>query len=188
MAYHLEVLEQLVAAVLNRGAAQRSVAVPPAQLRCFLDQLGQLLAERGLPPPLAPGFVCRTGGMAEQEFAPLAARALDGIDDPVLLDLAKQVLKACFYPELAICRDSFREVAKDGSCRRQEVARARSRISGAHCVDCPHWVEREPAAHAALLAQEWRSDPGLLAAHQEIFLPEDFRALRRWLYAAARVG
>lgn len=188
MAYDLEVLEQLVSAVLHRGAAQRSVAVPPAQLRRFLAQLGQLMVERGLPPPLAPEAVSGTGGMAEQEFAPLAARALDGIDDTVLLDLAKQVLKACFYPELAMCRDSFREVAKDGSCRRQEVARARGRISGAHCVDCPHWVEREPAAHAALLAQEWRNEPGLLAAHQGVFLPEDFRALRRWLYSAARLG
>ncbi len=188
MAYDLEAFEQLVSKVLHRGAAQRSVAVPPAQLRRFLAQVGQLVAERGLPTPLVPGEVSGTGGMAEQEFATLAARTLHGLDDPVLLDLAKQVLKACFYPELSTCRDSFREVAKDGSCRRQEVARARSRISGAHCVDCPHWVEREPAAHAALLAQEWRNEPGLLSAHQGVFLPEDFRALRRWLHAAARLG
>lgn len=188
MAYDLEEFKRLVGAVLARSEAQRSSAVPPAQRRRFLDQLGQLVAERGLPPPLAPEAVCGTGGMAEQEFATLAALGLGGIDDPVLLDLAKQVLKACFYPELATCRDSFREVAKDGSCRRQEVARARSRISGAHCVDCPHWVEREPAAHAVLLAQEWRNEPGLLGAHQGIFLPEDFRALRRWLYSAARLG
>jgi hypothetical protein len=27
-------------------------------------------------------------------------------------------------------------------------------------------------------------EPAVLTAHREIFLPEDFRALRRWLQAA----
>ena len=44
----------------------------------------------------------------------------------------------------------------------------------------------EPAGHAAYLAREWRGDPSDLAAHRDIFLPEDFRALRRCLHALAR--
>ena len=114
------------------------------------------------------------------------AGVIEGLDDPVLADVARQLVKACFYPEFKVCRDSFREVARDGSCRRQERERVRGRISGTHCVDCPHWVALAPAEHAEFLAREWRSDPEMLAANRGMFLPEDFRALRLWLHAAAR--
>jgi hypothetical protein len=97
-----------------------------------------------------------------------------------------QLVKACFYPEFTVCRDSFREVAKDGSCRRQELARVRQRVSGTHCVDCPHWVALTPAGHGELLQREWRSEPGILEDNCGVFLPEDFRELRRWLHARAR--
>ena len=42
------------------------------------------------------------------------------------------------------------------------------------------------SSHAALLRQEWRTGPEALLAHEGIFLPEDFRALRRWLHGEAR--
>jgi hypothetical protein len=77
-------------------------------------------------------------------------------------------------------------MARDGSCRRQELERVRGRISGTHCVDCPHWVALEPAEHATYLKGEWRADPALLHEHGDLFLPEDFRELRRWLHRAAR--
>ena len=117
---------------------------------------------------------------------PLVARVIAGSDEPLLAEAARHLVKACFYPEFKVCRDSFREVTADGSCRRQELERVRGRVSGTHCVDCPHWVALEPEAHSEFLAREWRAQPALLMEHRDIFLPEDFRALRRWLHAAAR--
>ncbi len=178
--------ERRVSVCVARFAAQKSCAIPPAQIARFAAQLGELVAERGLPPPLSEGECGSPGGMAEEVCTPLVARVIAGTDAPVLADVARQLVKACFYPEFAECRDSFRERAADGSCRRQELARARGRVSGTHCVDCPHWVGLEPAEHAEFLAQEWRGDSAPLSEHQDIFLPEDFRALRRWLHAAAR--
>jgi hypothetical protein len=37
-----------------------------------------------------------------------------------------------------------------------------------------------------MLAHEWRAGAEELARHRDVFLPEDFRALRRWLHARAR--
>jgi hypothetical protein len=125
--------------------------------------------------------------MSEEECAPLVARVVAGVEgDALLAEAARQLVKACFYPEFKVCRDSFREVARDGACRRQQLARVRGRISGTHCVDCPHWVALEPAEHVRFVTAEWRMDPADFTAHREVFLPEDFRELRRWLYAAAR--
>lgn len=180
--------ERIVAGMVRRWCAQTSRPAPGADLARFAAQLRQLVAERGLPRPLRAGETGAPGGMTEEEGAPLVARVLAGCAEPGLADAAKQLVKACFYPEFTVCRDSFREVARDGSCRRQELERVRSRISGAHCVDCPHWVALAPDAHRDFLAGEWRNEPDRFAAHRDIFLPEDFRALRRWLHAAARAG
>lgn len=178
--------ERIVTAVLLRFYAQASRPAPTAELPRFVAQLKDLIVERGLPRPLPDDECGAPGGMSEAECAPLVARAIAGLSDPLLPDLARQLVKACFYPEFRICRDSFREVARDGSCRRQELERVRGRISGTHCVDCPHWIALAPEAHAAFLTCEWRTDRQLLAEHRDVFLPEDFRALRRWLHAAAR--
>lgn len=179
--------EHIVAAVAARFFAQRGHALPPAaSIARFAAQLRQLVAIRGLPRALAPGEIGTPGGMSEEVCAPLVAQVVEGLDEPLFAEAARQLVKACFYPEFKVCRDSFREIARDGSCRRQELERVRCRISGTHCVDCPHWVALEPTAHAEYLAREWRGDPGVLAAERDIFLPEDFRALRRWLHAAAR--
>ena len=71
----------------------------------------------------------------------------------------------------------------------QELARARGRVSGAHCVDCPHWVALTPEQHGRFLARAWQpAGAAEFAAHREVFLPEDFRALRRFLHALARAG
>lgn len=177
----------LIAAAVSRFVAQRMGDPPPvAELERFGSQLHALVAERGLPPPLGPDESGRPGGIPDDEGAQLIARAIAGCGDPWLGEVARQLVKACFYPEFKVCRDSFREVSRDGACRRQELERVRVRLSGSHCVDCPHWVALSPAAHAACLADEWRGDPAVLAAHRDVFLPEDFRALRRWLHAAAR--
>ncbi|MBL9203288.1 MAG: hypothetical protein JNL39_22465 [Opitutaceae bacterium] len=182
-----EEFPEIVGAVLRRFCAQNAQPSPPAaEVAAFAARLRALVAERGLPRPLAPGEIGAPGGMAEAECAPLVARVAGAGAPPLLAEAARQLVKACFYPEFTVCRDSYRETGADGSCRRQELARARGRVSGSHCVDCPHFVALEPAAHLALLDRAWRGDPARLHTHREIFLPEDFRALRRWLHRAAR--
>jgi hypothetical protein len=125
--------------------------------------------------------------MSEEECAPLVARVLGAPMDGLWTNAVKQLIKTCFYPEFTACRDSFREAAKDGGCRRQELERVRGRLSGTHCVDCPHWVALTPEAHGEFLAREWRVG-GVSAWERDrsVFLPEDFRALRQWLHAQAR--
>ena len=178
---------QLVDRILRRFFAQNG-CIPPAHGECLAlgARLWAQVAERGLPAPLGPGEAGVPGGMTESECAPLVARLLDRSTNELLASAAKQLVKACFYPEFSVCRDSFREVATDGGCRRQELKRVRGRISGAHCVDCPHWVARSPADHEAFLAGEWHEGAAEFRGAREVFLPEDFRALRRWLHTRAR--
>lgn len=129
----------------------------------------------------------KLGGWSEEECASLVARVLGGAEDALLATAVRQLVKACLYPELKSCRDSFREIAADGTCRRQELARVRGRVSGTHCVDCPHWVALTPAQHATYLKREWHGAVQGFTDHQAVFLPEDFRALRCWLHARKRV-
>lgn len=178
---------EIVGAVLRRFCAQNAQPEPSAaQIAAFAARLRAVIDERGLPRPLAPGEIGAPGGMAEAECAPLVTRVAGAAAPALLAEAARQLVKACFYPEFTVCRDSYRETGSDGACRRQELARARGRISGSHCVDCPHFVALEPRAHATLLEAAWHNEPTALQAHRGIFLPEDFRALRRWLHAAAR--
>lgn len=185
-----EEFEQIVATVLARVLGQQGQVVgDPARLRACATRLADLIATRGLPRPLAPGECGAPGGMAEAETGTLVAVVLGGgATEAPLAEAVKQLVKACFYPEFTVCRDSYREVTRDGACRRQQPERVRSRISGTHCVDCPHWVALEPEAHRERLSREWLQGPEAFARDRELFLPEDFRALRRWLWRAARSG
>ncbi|MBI4625650.1 MAG: hypothetical protein HY736_20820 [Verrucomicrobia bacterium] len=178
---------RLVGAVLRRFFVQNAQPPPlDAELTAFGANLWSLVATRGLPRPLAAGERGEPGGMSEAECAPLVAHVLGGSADALRVEAARQLVKACFYPEFTTCRDSFRQVSPDGACRRQQLARGRGRVSGTHCVDCPHWIALAPAAHAEYVAAEWRAGAADFAAHRDVFLPEDFRALRRWLHARAR--
>lgn len=178
--------QRIVTAVVVRFYAQMSRIVSAAEVRRLAVQLSEVVVNRGLPPPLKEDEGGNPGGMNDTECTELIDRVMVGLTDPLLRDVAKQLVKACFYPEFKVCRDSFREVTRDGACRRQELERVRSRISGSHCVDCPHWVALTPQGHGEFLMNEWRNETRSFAANREIFLPEDFRALRRWLHAAAR--
>lgn len=178
---------ELVAAVVARFHAQNGSTPPgPDVLAAVAARLHGMLIERGLPRPAAEGTAHARGGLTGEEIAILAERVAGRGADPLLTEAVRQLVKACFYPEIQVCCDSFREVASDGVCHRQELARARGRISGSHCVDCPHWTELPPARHAEFFAGEWRGVPAVLAAHREVFRPPDFGALRRWLHAKAR--
>lgn len=151
-------------------------------------RLWRLIEERGLPAPLAPGAQGEPEEMSAEEVASMLEQLLAGFDAAerdALAGPVRQVVKACFYGEFKVCRDSFREVSAEGSCRRQELKRARERICGSHCVDCPYWTGLEPEQHWRYLMKEWRGDPAELAAHRTVFLPEDFRVLRRFVRSYA---
>jgi hypothetical protein len=178
----------LVAALLARFFAQNGRAgLEASDVAAVSGRLWALVRERGLPPALREGECGVAGGMSEEECAPLVARVLGAPMDGLWTNAVKQLVKACFYPEFTVCRDSFREQAKDGGCRRQELERVRGRLSGTHCVDCPHWVALTPKAHGEFLAREWRvGGANAWERDRAVFLPEDFRALRQWLHARAR--
>jgi hypothetical protein len=182
-----EAFAEHIAAILNRYLGQNGrSALDTATCRRIADRLWALIQSRGLPPPLRAEELGEPGQMSEAECAPLIAEVLDGEVDSLLAEAVRQLVKACFYPEFKTCRDSFREVGTDGACRRQELDRVRRRVSGAHCVDCPYWVTLTPAQHEQFLQKHWRAAPGEFGANRNLFLPEDFRAFRQWLYAAAR--
>src|SRR5690348_1635358 len=126
---HSDQFERIVSAVVVRYFGQNGRPPPSAsQLARFAVQLRALVAERGLPRPLGPDEQGAPGGMAEEECAPLVARVVAGVEGEALLaEAARQLVKACFYPEFKVCRDSFREVARDGACRRQQLERVRGR-------------------------------------------------------------
>ena len=176
----------LVRPVLERFFRQTGRPAPaPPSLAEFVARLWVLVNGRGVPPPLPPGERGAPGEMPAAEVAPLIGRLLTGLSESeqsALATPARQLVKACLQGDFKTCRDSFREVSPDGSCRRQEPARVRERISGTHCVDCPYWLSLSPGRHARFLAREWRSGaPEEFTAQQAIFLPEDYRALRRFI-------
>ncbi|HRJ47251.1 MAG TPA: hypothetical protein PKY38_07815 [Opitutaceae bacterium] len=181
-----EIFNRLVQAVLARFFTQTGRPMPaPEVLQEFGCRLWALIGERGLPPELAPQEQGEPGEMSAEEVAPLIARLVEGFSAEVAAAVAtpaRQLVKACFHPHFKVCRDSFREVTADGVCRRQQLAKVRERVSGSHCVDCPYWTGLTPAQHEAFLARCWQAgDAAELVLHREVYLPEDFRALRVFL-------
>ncbi len=168
---------EIVGAIMTRFFGQNGRPPPVREASVAMaTRLVALVRKRGFPGV----------ALTEAEVAALTDRVLGEAAEPLWAEAVKQLVKACCYPPLAGCRDSFREVTREGVCRRQQLERVRGRISGTHCVDCPHWTSLEAGRHAEFLAAEWRMEPAVLTAHREVFLPEDFRALRQWLQAAAR--
>lgn len=181
---------RLVATVLTRFLAQNAASGVSANVAAAVGaRLWEVVTEHGLPRALAAGECGAPGGMSDDACAPLVARVMGSETDARLELAVKQLVKACLYPEFTVCRDSYREPTKDGGCKRQELARVRARVSGTHCVDCPYWVALDPEQHAGLLARAWLvGGAGAFAENREVFLPEDFRQLRRWLHARARLA
>jgi len=98
-----------------------------------------------------------------------------------------QLFKACFYPEITVCRNSYRQQTADGRCKRQNPTAARARLSGSPCVDCPWTVRLSAEEHARLLTASWAPANSIpFDSDPMCFLPEDFRSLRRFLWLHAR--
>lgn len=177
-----------VGAIVARFFKQNGGNAPDTAVTAgFATRLWQLIGERGLPPPLSPGEQGEAGEMEAEVVAPLVERVLVGLpEDGLWGTVARQLVKACFQPEFKKCRDSYREVEADGTCRRQQLRKARQRVSGSHCVDCPYWQGLTPEQHGKLLAKAWVGNVAEFTAHRDVFLPEDFRALRVWVRERAR--
>lgn len=186
-----ETFRTLVGQILERFCRQND-REPPAfgELQGLADRLWEIVAERGLPPPLRVEELGTPTELSNEACAPLLARVMEKVREEDRIFFAnpvRQLVKACFHGEFKICRDSFREVSPDGACRRQQLARARQRISGTHCIDCPYWVTLTSEQHARFLEKQWQpTGVTELVLHRSIFLPEDFRELRRYLHTAAR--
>lgn len=174
-------LKHVVMAVLERYLRQNRVAqVEAGSVALVAERLAGIAASRAeLPVPAAMG---EPPEMTADEVEAIVTEALSGLAGrEALVVPVKQLAKGCFQATRRECRDSYREVDRAGVCRRQLLAKARERVSGTHCVDCPYWTQLTAAEHAALLAKAWGGAGGAeeLAANREIFLPEDFRLLRR---------
>lgn len=178
-----ETFVELIATILRRYCQQNGM--PPlteAARKEMGARLWVLVSIRGVPPRNAPTELAAPPEMKAEDVAPLVAAVLE--DSPRATDLItplRQLVKACFQAERTQCRESYHEAGADGVCRRQELERVRSRVSGSHCVDCPYWNQLDELAHAQLLSAAWCGKPEEFTANRDVFLPEDFRALRRWL-------
>lgn len=183
-----ETFSRHVGTILDRFWTQNRAPKLPAEVRDGIaTRLWSLVRERGLPPPLPVAEKGDPGEMTPEEVAPLIARVVDGVSDPLLDAAARQLVKACFQPEFRTCRESYHEADDDGTVRRQELKRACQRISGSHCVDCPYWLSLSPEQHATFLRKQWREGRAAdFDAHRGLFLPEDFRALRRFVRELAQ--
>lgn len=186
--------ESLVVACLRRFLRQEGGTIPPAEtLAAFSRSLWDSASAVGWPRPLPEGSTCgpteRSWEGMEAHVSAIAACGSDERERARLLPVARQMLKTCIYGEFTECRNSFRQIASEDRCRRQDPAIARSRISGTPCVDCPYYVTLAQDEHAALLEASWaRGNPVPYAQDPGLFLPEDFRELRRFLWLRARSG
>lgn len=151
------------------------------------ERLRAVLAERGLPQVPPGGRPEAAVEMPAEECAPVERRVLGIlVGDERWATPVRQLVKACLQPEFRRCRDSYRERDEDGTCRRQQAGKARGRLSGSPCVDCPYWLELTPEQHARALRDGWVGDVAAFESDVELYLPSDFRALRRHVRACAR--
>jgi len=190
MSSSAEAFQQRVGVVMDRFARQNGEKFARDSVARFAERLWRLIEKRGLPEALEEGETGKPGELEKSEVGELTRRAMKGVEEgKIFEDAAKQVVKTCFYPEFRVCRDSYRERSGKGVCKRQVLEKARGRVSGAHCVDCPYWTDVSPERHAELLRDGWCGDAAELDENRGVFLPEDFRELRRWVREwAARAG
>jgi len=178
-----EVFVELVGAMLARYCRQnRLPPLPDSERNAIGARLWVMISVRGIPLRIPEGESNSRPEMKADEVAPLVATILENCsraDD--LAVPVRQLIKACFQAERSQCRESYKETRSDGQCRRQQLERVRSRVSGTHCVDCPYWNELNPDAHERFLVEAWCGNPEEFTANREVFLPEDFRELRGWL-------
>ena len=182
-----DAVRQQVRLMLVRSARQNGLApLNELEIERFGTRLVQLIESQGLPPRLRADEMGEPGEMSPERVTLLVAAVLEGSERFAdLATVTRQFIKACFYPEFRKCRESYREREDNGSCRRQELDLVRTRISGAHCIDCPYWTALTPEQHRSRLADGWVGERETFVAFEDVFLPEDFRRFRQLVRARA---
>ena len=174
----------------NGQASRSSPALDVIVLRVW----GQV-DTAGWPAPLQPGERRLPQERSIPELEAWVGAAVEGperTDAPsreheFLFSGIRQLFKACLYPEISSCRESFRQVDPSGLCKRQNLASARARICGSPCIDCPYTVTLTSQEHENLLQASWvPTNSTRYIVDALCFLPEDFRRLRRFLWLHAR--
>lgn len=177
----------LVAAAMQRMLVQTGLSpATPEELARIAEVLAVIGAEAGARWR-AQGRGAELPDSLVREWTGRALEAAPGREGEAgFAALVKQLIKGCFQPEPEQCRLSYRELDRMGRCRRQTLDYVRPRLSGAHCVDCPYWTFA-PDEHRAWLAGQWHGGAAEFAASAAMFLPEDFRRLRKH-FGPERVG
>lgn len=181
----------LARAVIVRFLSQNGAALPEdGGIDRLTRTLWRIVEERGPRAPVA-GCGAPIPEMGASEVEPLVERLLSGIGPrtAALETAARQLVKGCLQPEFADCRQTYRQAGAGGVCRRQQLSRALERVCGSHCVDCPFWTSLDGDAHRKLLRDAFGPErAALFDGHPSVFLPPDYRALRRFVgeWAARR--
>lgn len=167
--------------------------VDPRILQAYLNVLWKTCTEWGMPKALPEGEEGARRDLGSDEISELMTRILDELDYPeVRFDLAvlsKQFLRSVLQPEFVRCCSAYAKAGPSGICERQELRRCASRISGCHCVDCPLFILTRPDKHPRILNASWnKSRKDELEANMTVFLPEDFRQLKYFLWLQRRYG
>lgn len=174
----------------NAGAEM----VPEALARCC-GTVWDMVEDHGWPTPVKTGEereaveteLPNLAAWVERAMESMAAGPLETKLQATLRNAVGQLFKACCYPEITVCRNSYRLQTADGRCKRQIHANAKSRLSGSPCVDCPWTVRLTAEQHARLLRDSWAPANAVAFDFDPMcFLPEDFRSLRRFLWQHAR--
>lgn len=161
------------------------VEVPPPG-DAFVEHLWratwEIIHREQLPQPLAARDIGEPRRLGDDYLFTLTDQILAQLPrhraEDTLRALCVQILVGLLSPEFRACRQSYQTVGPDGKCARLEIAHCRDRVSGAHCEDCPFFVALSAAQHGKLLARAYAMMGGAAPFRPDLFLPEDFRALR----------
>jgi hypothetical protein len=164
----------------------RQVGVPPpgpAYLGSLWTRIWDVTHREGLPAPLAAHEIGAPAALDSEFLELLTEDALSELPVHRAADhlrvLCMQVFTALLSAEFRACRQSFQEEGSGGACLRQDPEHCRDRLSGSHCEDCPFFVALSADQHRKLLERSFPEQRrAAWQANRDLFLPEDFRALR----------
>ncbi len=185
------VFVRLTQSITTRFFEQLELTPPsPAFIEKLLTNIWVLLKDEELPKPLPKNEI---GTPQEPNFNvlnELCDRCLAIVPkhrtEDHLRELIMQLFIALLSPEFRSCRLSYQDVDNDQKCIRQHRSHCVDRISGSHCEDCPYFVALSANQHTKLFKRSWQSDDSF-ERNKELFLPEDFRALRIFWHLHLRI-
>ncbi len=164
---------------------KQSDALPPsdAYITSLWKSLWSTVLAEGLPQPLAANEIGEARTLDDAYLLTLATGTLGRLPrhrtEDILRTFCIQLLITLLSPEFKSCRQSYSHTDATGQCARQSPNHCRDRVSGSHCEDCPFFVALSKDQHRKLLGRNFGPDHQTVwTAHTDLFLPEDFRALR----------